>query len=562
MVISGCLFLGLMVTTINPNQIPEPGTYGRYAVLTCKVNTAPPFDIVDFIYGPHEIINDEVFLWWQLEAKLKEDDETPIFRLRALTSFDPLSNSPGKYDFQRYILDIPKTGETLEYKDIHKGKALLPSWKDFELYFLPHLAFGSHLQDNMPETLEYLGHVLSLRYSGHGKSWESWENVKILNLDNELLVGTGRNFKDSEGKRLPQIPERRDYTYIKFTQEDYKIMIDAGVNLFTISPDQEQWVRSEPVFYLRQSSKDNPLYYPADLYRSNYIGSVMFMDEPAIIMIGDKNIHNTLRYFSDSSAVVQKRVRERYYSGESYSAFQLEKQLEKSGFNLGDMRLEQYDYPAWETIFEMAFYELSAEVAGIVHEGRYQLEQFNNAVYEITGSYRNHTPEEMLRYHFAFLRGAARAFNKHWGTSIYGQCDPEISPIAISLAYDMGARYIWFWTSDHDHHVPWNEQLELVRHLRQHEAKHPRKSIFDEKPILDKAIVIPYGYFLSLENLWWIRALDKERKNDAYQRYHKLMKNAIEAIHYAFDNDEDFDITVDDGREIHDYKEIVMIKDE
>ncbi len=556
------LILGLMSTAINFNQFPEPGTYGRYAVLTCKVNTAPPFEIVDFIYGPHEVIDDKVFLWWQLEARSKEDDEIPIFRLRALTSYDPLSKSPGKYGFQRYILDIPKTRETLEYKDVHKGTALLPAWKDFEFHFIPHISLGSRLQDDMPETLEYLGHVLSLRYVKRGNLWENWDNVKVLNLDRELLVGTGRNFKDSEGKRLPQTPERKDYTYVKFTEEDYKIMIDVGVNLFTISPDQEQWVRAEPVFYLRGSANDNPLNYPADLYRSNYIGSVMFMDEPAIIMVGDKNIHNTLKYFSDAVAVVQKRVRERYYSGESYSAFNLERQLIKNGVNLGDMRLEQNDFPAWETIFEMAYYELSAEVAGIVHEGRYQLEHFNNAIYRITGSYRKHTPEEMLRYHYAFLRGSARAFGKHWGTSIYGQCDPEISPLAISLAYDMGARYIWFWTSDHDHHVPWNEQLELIRYLRQHEAKKPRKSIFAERQILDTAIVIPYGYFLSLENLWWVRALDKDKNNDAYQRYHKLMNNAIKAIQEALDKGEDFDIVVDDGREIRGYKKVVMIKDE
>lgn len=561
MIIAECLLLGLMSTAMNADQLPETGTYGHYAVLTCKVNTAPPFEVVDFIYGPYETIDNEIFLWWQLEARLKEGDDAPIFRLRALTSYDPLIELPEKCGFQRYILNIPSTDETLEYKERHKGTALLPVWKDFDYYFIPHVAFGSQLQDNLPETLEYLGHVLSLRYVGHGKQWESWENVKVLNLDRELLVGTGRNFKDSEGKRLPQTPERKDYTYVKFTQEDYKIMISAGVNLFTVSPDQEQWVRGEAVFYLRGSSKDSPLNYPADLYRSNYIGSVMFMDEPAIIMVGDKNIHNTLRYFSDASAVVQKRIRERYFSGGSYSAFNLERQLEKNGVNLGDMRLEQYDFPAWETIFEMAYYELSAEVTGIVHEGRYQLDQFNNAVYNVTGSFREHTKEEMLRYHFAFLRGAARAFNKHWGTSIYGQCDPEISPLAISLAYDMGARYIWFWTSDHDHHVPWNEQLELVRYLRQHEAKHPRESIFAEKQILDKAIAIPYGYFLSLENLWWVRALDKDKNNETYQRYYRLLNNAIRAVHEALDSGEEFDIVVDDGREITGYKKVVMIKD-
>jgi hypothetical protein len=335
-------------------------------------------------------------------------------------------------------------------------------------------------------------------------------------------------------------------------------MIDTGINLFIISADQEKWVRDKPVFYLRQPDDSPRLVYPTDLYRSNYIGSVMFMDEPAIIMVGDKNIHNTLRYFSDAAITVQKRIRERYYSRGSYSAFLLASQL---GVNLGDMKLEQHDFPAWETIFEMAYYELAAEVNGIVHEGRYQLEPFDNAIAKFAGSFRKHTSEELLRYHFAFLRGAARSFGKYWGTSIYGQCDPEISPLAINLAYDMGARYIWFWTSDHEHHMPFPEQLELVRKLRQHEAENPRPSIAGKQEIVDTAIAIPYGYFLSLENLWWVRVLDQEGKNDAYRRYENLMRNAINAIHNEMDQGHDFDIVVNDGRDIKGYRNAINIDD-
>jgi hypothetical protein len=45
------------------------------------------------------------------------------------------------------------------------------------------------------------------------------ERRKRLDLNREMLVGTGRNFKDAEGRRLPQIPVRRNYTYVRFTPE-------------------------------------------------------------------------------------------------------------------------------------------------------------------------------------------------------------------------------------------------------------------------------------------------------------------------------------------------------
>jgi hypothetical protein len=340
-------------------------------------------------------------------------------------------------------------------------------------------------------------------------------------------------------------------------------MIDAGINLFTISPDQMPHVSNQPVFFIRAPDGKLPLSWPADFYRSNYLGPVMFMDEPAILLVADKQVHNTLRHFSDATNLLMQRVRSRYHSGTHYSAFSLDRSLRKSGVNLGAMTLIQHDFPAWETLYSTAHYQLAAGLAGIVHEGRYRLDEFDKQVARWTDQPRKHTPEEMLRYHYAFLRGAARANGKHWGMSIYGQADPAISPQAISLAYDSGARYVWFWTSDHGHHMPWPEQLALAKHLKEHATKSPRSSIMHMPPKqLDLAITIPHGYFLELGDLWWVRALDKEGKNEASQRYTRLMRRAHAAIHQAMDRREDFDILIDESRPIEGYKRIVRITDE
>jgi len=133
--------------------------------------------------------------------------------------------------------------------------------------------------------------------------------------------------------------------------------------------------------------------------------------------------------------------------------------------------------------------------------------------------------------------------------------------MAVTLAYDQGARYVWFWTSDHDHHVPWPEQLTLARMLKEHAQSHPRPSILGPAPKRDTAIVIPDGYFLSLEDLWWVRAMDKEGTNAASRAYQRLMRRGIEAVHRCLDRGEDFDVTVDDGRPIRGYRRIVRVDD-
>ena len=534
----------------------------RYLVLTTQQGTPSPVAAVDFVCGPTEGVRGARQYWWQLELRGQaEQSARPLCVLRALTTANPLATREARLGFARYIVRFPEVGETIEYRDRHSGRALRPAWQDFERHFVPHPVASSRRREGFPETCDFLGHVLTLVHVGNAEVWEPWADAQVLVLDRELLVGTGRNFKDQEGRRLPQQPQPQNYTYIPFTESDYAVMFDAGMNLFTVSPAQEALVRTRPVFYLRGAGGQPPLRYPADLYRANHLGPVMFMDEPSILMVGDKLVHDTLRHFSDAAALIEQRTRATYLSDGSYGAFHLEKSLRNQGANLGTMRLMQPDVPSWETMFETTFYQMRGGGSGLVHEGRYQLPEFDRAIARFTGHERKHTARELLLYHYAFLRGGTRPFGKHWGTAIYGQCDTNIAALAVTLAYDQGARYVWFWTFDHDHHVPWPEQLTLARTLKEHAQSHPRPSIFGPAPKRDTAIVIPDGYFLSLENLWWVRAMDKEGTNAASSAYQRLMRRGIKAVHRCLDRGEDFDVTVDDGRPIRGYRHIVRVDD-
>ncbi len=78
---------------------------------------------------------------------------------------------------------------------------------------------------------------------------------------------------------------------------------------------------------------------------------------------------------------------------------------------------------------------------------------------------------------------------------------------------------------------------------------------------MDKAIVIPYGYFPSLRNLWWVRVLDPEGNNEASRNYRRLMQQTLRAYHEALQEGEDFDFVVDTGRPITGYDKVVYVGD-
>lgn len=545
----------LTVSLLQAHAGVQPGSLARYEVISCRSDAAPPFEFVDILYGPRVAEQGSECSWLAIRPRGKERDAGPAFELQLLTAGDPL-RVQADVPVLRYLLDIPDTGETLEYRNVATGRALLPAWGRFQGQFLPHAAPGSALQEGFPQTARYLGHVLTLREVRRDAEWKPLR-AKRLDLDPGLLVGTARNFKDSEGKRVPQTPEKKDYTYVRFTAEDYVTMLAAGSNIFTVSAEQEPFVRGEPVFYHRTASKP-PLRWPVDVYRSNYLGPLMFIDEPAIIAVHEPEVNSKLRFFSDFAAVVRGRVHAEY-SAETLS---LEKALRDRKVNLGDLRLEMPDIPIWEVLYESGFYQMSAGGAGLIHEGRYRLDNFRREVAKRAGIERAYTVEEMLRYYYGVLRGATRPFGKHWGTSIYGQCDPEISEQAVKLAYDMGARYIWFWTCDHEFHLPWNEQMTLTRALSQHRRAHPRPSVARPPPDRDVVILVPYGALISLESLWFIRSLDSKGGNEASVRYQRLLNATFQAVNDALDKHEDFDISVDDGRKITGYKRVVRVKAE
>jgi hypothetical protein len=200
--------------------------------------------------------------------------------------------------------------------------------------------------------------------------------------------------------------------------------------------------------------------------------------------------------------------------------------------------------PTWETQYEAGFYELAGGAPGIVHEGRYVKEGCGWHPTMLFGPGLEMRPREMLACYYAFLRGAARAHDGDWGTAIYGQSDPDMRVDALTLAYDMGAKYLWYWTSDHDHHVPYTEQLALTKALMQHANEHPRGSPGDLRRAARTAIAFPPGYTLAWDRMWGGQAFALDSVNETGTLYRDVVAAAMwEGVLYA-KRGASFDFTV------------------
>ncbi|MGZ4964847.1 MAG: hypothetical protein ACXWBP_11495 [Limisphaerales bacterium] len=508
-----------------------------------------PFTDVDVLYGPRESLNDVAHRWFQFTIR---NNTNVLCSVRILKADSRTSN------IARYQVSIGT--EALDYRDAITSRALLPGWGNFEGYFLPEPTHATTWMDGIPRTCTLLGQLLSLQSNGSTGNWQQWTNAKILHLNREVLVGTGRNFKDAEGHRLPQTPEKHEYTYVEFKADDYRTMIDSGINLFWIAPHQEQFVRNEPVFYLREPNGNPALKFPADLYRANYLGYTMFVDEPAVLTIFDPKVRSATHSYDALASLVETRTHATYFSSHPYGECYLELMFKNMGVNFGDMQLLQPDFPIWETRLEFGFYELRGGGAGIVHEARYNVEGFNKTLKDATGRNWNFSADDLFKIHFAVLRGAATPFNKFWGTAIYGQCDPLLSPAALTTAYDMGARYFWFWTSDHDHHLPWNEQLTLARTVKEYAAKHPRQSIYLPQPKRDVAIALPEGLIFPFDKFDWVEAPTSQMKAAQFGDLQRVRLQTLETIKQCLQRHQQFDITIDDGRRIDGYRHVVRIR--
>lgn len=515
------------------------GTRAHYAFEPGK---APIPGLTELVVGfPRvETTDGERAIWFQMQAMAGEQR---LFAVAMLVSApDFLNPSALPVTVHRYIL-FPSEDPPIEYLNAATSRALVPKL-DFFANLLPHsTAVGD---PDLPFFREgtYLGQPLRRTSTGPGAELLPTEGLRQLSLDGEVLIGTSRSTRDDGSGRLhgPMTTWSgvdEDYTYVQLAQDDYGRMMEAGFNIFRVPLGHLPWVMDEPVWFLVRQGFDTR---PDILYRSNFYGAVMYMDEPAIRAMAFDGMFRNFTSPTKAAAVVTELTRGRYHGSGGYGNRNLHRLLTNAGYRFDDLEIVQPDYPVWETVPSAVWYEMEAGIAGWCMEARYVPEWFAGLMKTELGVDFPSDAGSVIEFHNALFTGASRRFGARWGVSTYGQMHPDAASRIFPMAYERGATYFWFWTSDHAHHVPFEEQLQLARELRQYAAAHPRQASAAELTTRARvAVALPYGYvfdhyqlkhYVEVEEsfttgrMWWSTEMETTDDNGRGATYGQVMAAA------------------------------------
>ena len=490
--------------------------------------------------------------WYRLTGtKVNKESFTIWF----LADADPFSASPNNVTFYQYILQEPNE-LPLEYIDKRTGKALLPLFHFVE-ELLPHAEDDN--QNLLFEKGTYLGYPLIRKKVLKPTAIRIPSGITQLRFRSDLIIGTSRNFRDDGKGRKSR---KDNYSYVPFTKENYEEMIAAGINYFTAKGNQVDWICRRPVFY---DGYNSGIAFPEELYRPNFLGLQMFIDEPACRLAGKYPPGASL---AKAVEMIHEHIRERVNST-GYRNI-----LAQKGLNLGSLKLTEPAVPLWETYVGTSYYQMEANPVGLVQECRWRIDPnadrqqilMLQRINEEFGVDIPITPQNLFMWFYAQMRGPARALNTKWGMSIYGQAEPHLRFPSMKLAYDLGAEFVWFWTSDHDHHVPYMEQLALARQMTDYAQSHPRPDLDKLRKSSTTAIVLPYGYTLpTIWQLftWGTHIYPLNRENRFGLTYKDVLRPAVQEIAHCLKNNIPYDV-VPAGKAFDPagYEKVVWIKEE
>jgi len=278
------------------------------------------------------------------------------------------------------------------------------------------------------------------------------EKTTIVKLNPDVIIGLAGVHRDVDGRHKESLG-RDYYNYIvPQSDDDRKKEIASGLNLFftTAGEKQSPWIWRTNAYVSQMFVYPDD--WPAHLYRSNYWGRSILVDEPAIYNRAfDYNTQNagklTPTEVSKNLEVLTMSALNK--TDNNYGNRILGVWVDKV-FGKGSLDIVERKFPAWEAIWQTSWYELAPEgtVCGVVDEDFYpevMIESYNAALETQIPP----TVESAAALRIAVGRGAARNFHKQWGTSIYaygkGALNPKINLTALKCAYEAGATYFWHW---------------------------------------------------------------------------------------------------------------------
>ena len=474
----------------------------------------------------------------------------------------------------RYILQEGDS-EPLEFHDRSTGKAALPVLGGWE-HLIPRAAKNAPQGALFPQKVRYLGHLYLLDSLKDSGAAPEPPDARILNLLPDVLIGPAHNSKQKDETRRY---DSSDYELVRLTEDDYSEMIEAGVNCLRVDAEQAGWIRHRDVFHWGIGGDE--VSYPECLYRSNYLGPGIFMDEPAVCT-RDHVLRPKLEKDEDyrKDLTVQMAFEEfksyfRKAAHEGAPTRLLKGLAARPDVDLGDMEFLQQNIYTWETMASSAAYQLSEDKDGppnaIVFEPPARVGTMRTLP-EINMTYGCQIPiddpKNLIGIIYGFLRGAARLTGKNWGMSIYGQVHRADAFWYQTHAYDLGASLFLYWDSHELACVPYNEYLALSRNLSSHAESHPRRDMEKLKKAAEAVILLPPGYGLGhihmgRGNLWGLAELNLERLNREGVKYRAVMSNFFTEIERCIRFGVAYDLLWDlDDLDLSGYREAVRIRED
>jgi len=488
--------------------------------------------------------------------------------------YPPASVTAARETTARYILQEGNT-QALEFRHQFSGEAVLPSLGAWSHLF-PRAADSVSSKSVFAEKTHYLGNVYLLERLDDSRNVPGPTNIRILKLLPDVLIGVPHNTRQKDETRRY---DDSDYELIRLTKDDYDEMIEAGMNCLRVDNEQAGWVGRRDVFYWGIGAEQ--VNYPECLYRSNYLGPILFLDEPAVCT-RDHVIRPRLRKDPEFRKTItpqtvleefRKYFHEAKYEGNPTSL--LRGLAARPDVDIGDMRFLQQNLYTWETMVSSALHQLgegkSRPPSSMVFEppgrvGTLRTLPEMNMAYNCQIPVDN--PKNLIGIIYGFLRGAARLTDKGWGTSIYGQVDRADSFWFLTHAYDLGARQFFFWDTHRLACVPYSECLALARNLRAHAEAHPYRNLQRLKQAAEVAILLPPGYnlghvYLGKGNLWGLGELNLERVNREGVKYRTVMGNFFTEIERCIRMGIAYDLLWDiEGHRLTGYRQVVRVRED
>ncbi|MCK4879617.1 MAG: hypothetical protein KAS82_03120 [Bacteroidales bacterium] len=566
---------GMLVNAIqNIDQEYPLGKPGLKLTYSSKVNELPGSVVREFelTVGAVEIKNGIQYQWLQLNAE-KENKQT--FTIWILASNYPSESVEIAQDnISRYIISGNDSGP-VEYVYQNHGTSILPAtgaWK----YLLPRTESSTDPVRSLENKVNYLGHEYVLDSQEQSGVPSPPGEPTVVNLNPEVMIGVPHNTRLKDETRRW---DDSDYEYIKLTKEDYFEMIEAGINCFRADPVQVKWIETEDVYYWGIGGPN--VAYPECLYKSNYIGPALFLDEP---MVGtrdhvirpklreDPDLAKTLtplKVFEEFKKVFHEK---KYEEGPTHLLKELDK---REDVDIGNIKFLQQNMYTWETMVSSAIYQLSegdgAPPDAMVFEppgrvGTRRILPELNMVFDC--QIPADEPGNFTGIIYGFLRGAARVTGKNWGMSVYGQMLRSDAFWYMTHAYDLGATHFFFWDTHRLAAVPYNEYLALTRNLRSHAESFPDRNLEKLKFAAEVAILIPEFYNLGhvsmgIGNISALPALNMERINSQGVKYRDVMSNFLVEVERCIRLGVGYDLFWDlENLELSDYREIVNIRED